>query len=107
VAKFGPAQFELVGGADESDKARIAELEAELSKLKAQGQRGRTPGDPTPENLLHSPAVAPGGQVSTGYQGKPPEGAEAQLLGEGADEGDDKDGKRAHGTKAHGQKKAH
>jgi uncharacterized small protein (DUF1192 family) len=63
IAKFGAGQFELVGGDDSSRK--IAALERELATLRA--KKG-TPGDVNADNLLHSPSVAPGGQVSTGWQ---------------------------------------
>lgn len=73
VAKHGPQKFELLDGHGEAASGKIARLEAEIVKLKSQVASSaggfRTPGDPTPENLLHSPSVAPGGQVSTGFQG--------------------------------------
>lgn len=96
VALFGPQRFELVGGQAASDAARIADLEKQISELKA--RRGaesagglRVPGDPTPDNLVNSPAVAPGGQVSTGFQGGAPEDAKkaAATGAGGAEEFDD------------------
>lgn len=69
--RFGPEKFQLVGGEIATAEARVRELEEEVRLLRAEkaGMLGRrTPGDPTPENLERSPAVAPGGQVSTGKQ---------------------------------------
>lgn len=97
VALFGPQKFEALGGQAASDAAKIAELEAEIARLRASQQAAQqaaggfvTPGDPTPKNLIGSPAVAPGGQVSTGFQGPAPEGArKAAAAGEGKEEADD------------------
>jgi hypothetical protein len=73
VAKHGPNKFERLGGDAEAAHDQIRKLEAELAQARAQlGTQGgtfRVPGDPTPENLERSPAVFPGGQVSTGFQG--------------------------------------
>lgn len=60
AAKLGANKFELVGS--EGDAARIAQLERELAELRA--HRGATtPGD----TAIETPAVAPGGQVSSGF----------------------------------------
>lgn len=76
----------------QADSRRIADLERQLAQAKAQLSSQRTPGDPSPENLTHSPAVAPGGQVSTGFQASvgggrsgpmPPEQAEKALAAQG------------------------
>lgn len=72
VARFGAGKFAYADAADSS--SRIAELEAEVARLRAQAQvvptaRGpalMTPGEPTAQQ---GPAKAPGGQVSTGVQG--------------------------------------
>jgi hypothetical protein len=67
LATAEPQRYEAVGGHQQA--SRIAELEAELARVKAQqGGAIRTPGDPTLEVAATSPAVAPGGQVSTGFQ---------------------------------------
>lgn len=67
LATAEPQRYEAVGGHQQA--SRIAELEAELARVKAgQGAGTRTPGDPTPSVAATSPAVAPGGQVSTGFQ---------------------------------------
>jgi hypothetical protein len=63
VAKFGAGHFELVGPEAAGAHARVAQLEAELAALRA-----RTPGDPASAVSADNPSVAPGGQVSTGFQ---------------------------------------
>jgi hypothetical protein len=68
VADHGNQKFELIGGDEAAAHDRIAQLEAELATVRAQQAGDTTPGDPTPRNLTGSPSVAPGGQVSTGYQ---------------------------------------
>jgi hypothetical protein len=86
VAKFGAAQFSLAGGDDSS--AKIAKLERELATLRA---KQGTPGDVNADNLLHSPAVAPGGQVSTGWQANsgPMDPDDAERAGANLPEGSD------------------
>jgi hypothetical protein len=86
IAKFGPGQFELVGGDDSSRK--IEALERELATLRA--KKG-TPGDVNADNLLHSPSVAPGGQVSTGWQANsgPMDPDDAERAGANLPEGSD------------------
>lgn len=64
ATKLGANKFRPVG--NDGGQARIAELEAELAAARA-ALGPRTPGDVTALNLS-SPAVAPGGQVSTGFQ---------------------------------------
>jgi hypothetical protein len=54
VEKHGAQKFERVGGGDEGG-------------LKS-GTGNPTAGDPTPDNVLHSTATFPHGQVSTGFQ---------------------------------------
>jgi hypothetical protein len=86
-ARFGSSKFQTLEGASQAADDRIAQLEAELAKLKTeQAQKTaersggfRVPGDPSQEILLGSPSVAPGGQVSTGFQGPPPEEAQART----------------------------
>lgn len=67
VAKCGPQHFGYVDA--EGKDARIADLERQLAEAKAAARAGRQPGDPTPDNQATGPAVFPGGQVSTGFQG--------------------------------------
>jgi hypothetical protein len=66
AAKLGANKFEPLTG--DGGQARIAELERELAEARAAQGAGSLPGDPNAQNLALSPAVAPGGQVSTGFQ---------------------------------------
>jgi hypothetical protein len=96
VKKHGEGKFAYAGGQMLADRQRIADLEAQLAQAQRQLARqearaNRTPGDPTLENLEHSPAKAPTGQVSTGYQetggpGTNPPGAETNEESDGDDE---------------------
>lgn len=52
VEKFGATKFELVSG---------------KGGLKS-GTGNPTPGDPTPENVIHNPSLGASGQVQTGFQ---------------------------------------
>jgi hypothetical protein len=76
VAKHGAGKFELIDPESAAKDDRIRKLERELAQAKSQlvtqGGTFRTPGDPTDENLRNNPSVAPGGQVSTGFQGGAP-----------------------------------
>lgn len=69
LSALEPERYQLVSGGGSSDQARkLAEAEREVARLRAELASGRTPGDPTPQVAATSPAVAPGGQVSTGSQ---------------------------------------
>jgi hypothetical protein len=89
VAKFGAGHFERVDGGDGSQE-KIAALERELATLKS---KLGTPGDVNADNLLHSPSVAPGGQVSTGWQANsgPMDPDDAERAGANVPEGSDDD----------------
>lgn len=72
LAAKEPNRYERVGGGEANEVARLKrELAAAHAKLAA----AQAPGDPTPENLMANPSVAPGGQVSTGYQQSLPHGS--------------------------------
>jgi hypothetical protein len=74
AARFGADHFAPVGGQQASDARKIADLERQVSELRAKAQAKQpgaafsVPGDPTQEIAATSPSVAPGGQVSTGHQ---------------------------------------
>lgn len=53
VEKFGATKFEQVSG----DKKGLKS-----------GTGNPTPGDPTPENVIHNPSLGASGQVQTGFQ---------------------------------------
>lgn len=72
LAAKEPNRYERVGGGEANEVARLRrELAAAHAKLAA----AQAPGDPTPENLMNNPSVAPGGQVSTGFQQSLPHGS--------------------------------
>lgn len=70
LAESEPQRYVLISGDMAAAQDRITRLEAELAQARAAQapKTFTTPGDPTAENLLRSPAVAPGGQVSMGFQ---------------------------------------
>jgi hypothetical protein len=86
VAKLGPGKFAYAEGGGAAE-AEIASLKAKLAALESRAASDastgglRTPGDPTPENLVHNPATFPGGQVSTGFQGGAPKEAREAVKG--------------------------
>lgn len=53
VEKFGATKFKLIGGGEGGLKS---------------GTGNPTPGDPTPENVIHNPSLGASGQVQTGFQ---------------------------------------
>jgi hypothetical protein len=89
LASLEPERYDLVGGDAAAQSRRIADLERELAQAKAQMARqgSRVAGDPTPSVAAENPAVAPGGQVSTGYQKSEPVRSSAMLPEEAAKHG--------------------
>lgn len=88
LAEKEPQRYELIGGTEASQADRIADLERQLAEARAQGAGyGTTPGDVTAYMAEHAPAVAPGGQVSTGYQKSTGTRSAAMLPDEAAEHG--------------------
>jgi hypothetical protein len=111
AAKHGANKYELLhdhGG----ESGRVAQLERELADARAKlAARGVTPGDAAVDN----PSVAPGGQVSSGFQAATADGSRAMLAEEAASHGGNveafgagqaKGGRKARGAKAVTQEEA-